>query len=301
MVPLVSLLALSSVSAARGVSAFRAPVARQARHAAARAAPQMALPIDLTGKVAFVAGVADSTGYGWAIAKALAEAGAKITVGTWPPVLGIFTKSLEAGKFDADMVLSDGSKMVIEKVYALDAVFDGPEDVPDEVKNNKRYAGCASFTISECATAVEADYGKIDILVHSLANGPEVTKPLLETSRKGYVRAAHARTRERRTHAGAGARRTHTRARRTRAGAAHAWAHVGARARGRPLRVRAPCARAPLRCRAACAHIRSRAPRALAAHARSSAAPARPLRRARTRACRRRWPPPAPPPTRSSR
>ena len=32
--------------------------------------------LDLTGKVAFVAGVADSTGYGWAICKALAEAGA---------------------------------------------------------------------------------------------------------------------------------------------------------------------------------------------------------------------------------
>lgn len=28
------------------------------------------------------------------------------------------------------------------------------------------------------------DSGKIDIMVHSLANGPEVQKPLLETSRK---------------------------------------------------------------------------------------------------------------------
>merc|ERR1712008_165079 len=34
------------------------------------------------------------------------------------------------------------------------------------------------------------DYGKVDILVHSLANGPEVTKPLLETSRKGYLAAS---------------------------------------------------------------------------------------------------------------
>jgi len=30
---------------------------------------------------------------------------------------------------------------------------------------------------------VKKDFGKIDIMVHSLANGPEVTKPLLETSR----------------------------------------------------------------------------------------------------------------------
>merc|ERR1719238_2273926 len=148
--------------------------------------------MDLTGKVAFVAGVGDSSGYGWAICKALASAGATITVGTWPPVLGIFKKSLESGRFDEDSVLDDGSIMKITKVYPLDAVFDTPEDVPDDVKENKRYAGLSGYTISEVADAVGADYGKIDILVHSLANGPEVTKPLLETSRRGYLAAASA-------------------------------------------------------------------------------------------------------------
>ena len=38
----------------------------------------MALGMNLEGKVAFVAGVGDSSGYGWAICKALAEAGAKL-------------------------------------------------------------------------------------------------------------------------------------------------------------------------------------------------------------------------------
>ena len=164
------------------------------------AAPQLnvqmgdpgALGLDLTGKVAFVAGVADSTGYGWAICKALAESGATVTVGTWPPVLGIFEKSLRTGKFDEDMMLSDGTKMEIQKVYPLDAVFDTPADIPDDVKNNKRYAGLDGFTISEVADKIAADYGKIDILVHSLANGPEVTKPLLETSRRGYLAASSA-------------------------------------------------------------------------------------------------------------
>ena len=164
------------------------------------AAPQLdvrmgdpgALGLDLSGKVAFVAGVADSTGYGWAICKALAESGATVTVGTWPPVLGIFEKSLRTGKFDEDMMLSDGTKMEIQKVYPLDAVFDTPADIPDDVKNNKRYAGLDGFTISEIADKIAADYGKIDILVHSLANGPEVTKPLLETSRRGYLAASSA-------------------------------------------------------------------------------------------------------------
>jgi len=107
-------------------------------------------------------------------------------------VLNIFKTALSKGRLDDDCVLSDGRKMVIEKIYPLDAVFDTPDDVPDEIKNNKRYAGLESFTISEVAQQIESDYGKIDILVHSLANGPEVTKPLLETSRAGYLAANSA-------------------------------------------------------------------------------------------------------------
>jgi enoyl-[acyl-carrier protein] reductase I len=152
----------------------------------------MATTIDLKGKVAFVAGVADSTGYGWAIAKALANAGATVIVGTWPPVLKIFQMGLKRGSFDEDSTLEDGSKIVIDKVYPLDAVFDTPDDVPEEIKSNKRYAGLDGYTIAEVADAIKADYGKIDICVHSLANGPEVTKPLLETSRKGYLAASSA-------------------------------------------------------------------------------------------------------------
>ncbi|KAL0459286.1 UNVERIFIED_CONTAM: Enoyl-[acyl-carrier-protein] reductase [NADH], chloroplastic [Sesamum latifolium] len=144
------------------------------------------LPINLKGKRAFIAGVADDNGYGWAIAKSLAAAGAEILLGTWVPALNIFETSLRRGKFDESRVLPDGSLMEITKVYALDAVFDTPEDVPEDIKANKRYAGSRS---SEC---VKQDFGSIDILVHSLANGPEVTKPLLETSRKGYLAAISA-------------------------------------------------------------------------------------------------------------
>ena len=69
------------------------------------------LPIDLSGKRAFIAGVADDGGFGFAIAKAFAEAGASVSVGTWPPALGIFLKMLERGKMDESMVLSDGRKL----------------------------------------------------------------------------------------------------------------------------------------------------------------------------------------------
>ena len=92
---------------------------------------------DLKGKRAFVAGVADDNGYGWAIAKALHQAGATVCVGTWPPVLGLFTKSMERGKFD-DNSGYPGGKLTIEKTYPLDAVYDTPDDVPPEIRDDKR-------------------------------------------------------------------------------------------------------------------------------------------------------------------
>ncbi|PIM98131.1 Reductase [Handroanthus impetiginosus] len=154
--------------------------------------PLPGLPIDLRGKRAFIAGVADDNGYGWAIAKSLAAAGAEILVGTWVPALNIFENSLRRGKFDESRVLPDGSLMEITKIYPLDAVYDCPEDVPEDVKTNKRYAGSANWTVKEAAESVKQDFGTIDILVHSLANGPEVSKPLLETSRNGYLAAVSA-------------------------------------------------------------------------------------------------------------
>lgn len=147
------------------------------------------LPINLKGKKAFIAGIGDDQGFGWAIAKALAEAGAEIIIGTWTPLVKIFTSAWNAGKFDASRMLSDGSLMQYLKVYPLDASFDKPEDVPEEIRLNKRYQDASGYTISEVASNIADDFGTIDILVHALANAPEVKKPLLETSRKGYLAA----------------------------------------------------------------------------------------------------------------
>ncbi|KAL2225887.1 enoyl-[acyl-carrier-protein] reductase [NADH] 1, chloroplastic [Sesamum indicum] len=154
--------------------------------------PLPGLPIDLRGKRAFIAGIADDNGYGWAIAKSLAAAGAEILVGTWVPALNIFETSLRRGKFDESRVLPDGSLMEITRVYPLDAVYDSLGDVPEDVKTNKRYSGSSNWTVKEVAESVKQDFGSIDILVHSLANGPEVSKPLLETSRNGYLAAVSA-------------------------------------------------------------------------------------------------------------
>src|SRR5260370_1285135 len=149
------------------------------------------LQIDLTGKRALVAGVADDGGYGFAIAKALAEAGARVCVGTWPPALNIFETLLRRGKLDESRKLSDGRTLEFEKIYPLDASWDTLADVPEEVRTSKRYNERGDFSIQGLADALKRDFGDkaLDIVVHSLANGPEVKKPLLETSRAGYLAA----------------------------------------------------------------------------------------------------------------
>ena len=149
------------------------------------------LGIDLSGKRAFVAGVADDGGFGFAIAKALAEAGASICVGTWPPALGIFQKLLERGKMADSMILSDGRKFEFERIYPLDAAYDTLEEAPAEIRENRRYKDAGDFSIAGVTQLIESDFGNrgLDIVVHSLANGPEVKKPLIDTSRNGYLAA----------------------------------------------------------------------------------------------------------------
>jgi enoyl-[acyl-carrier protein] reductase I len=149
------------------------------------------LKIDLTGRRALVAGVADDGGFGFAIAKALAEAGASVCVGTWPPAFGILEKLIALGKLDASRRLSSGQKLDFERIYPLDAAYDTLEDAPATVRDSKRYAGRGDFSIQGVAARMVADFGDkpLDIVVHSLANGPEVHLPLMETSRAGYLGA----------------------------------------------------------------------------------------------------------------
>jgi enoyl-[acyl-carrier protein] reductase I len=149
------------------------------------------LPIDLSGKRALVAGVSDDGGFGFAIAKSLAAAGATICLGSWPPALGIFTKLLERGKMEESMRLEDGRKLEFERIYPLDAAFDSLDDAPAEIRDNKRYKDVGDFSIQGMASRVRADFGEssLDVVVHSLANAPEVKSPLVDTSRQGYLSA----------------------------------------------------------------------------------------------------------------
>jgi enoyl-[acyl-carrier protein] reductase I len=151
------------------------------------------LGIDLRGKLALVAGVADDQGYGWAIAKALKLAGARVIITTWPPALNILKMSLDRGKLDTDLGPGE-PKLSFERIYPLDALYDSLEDVPSEVRTNKRYQDLGDFTVRGLRDKIEQDFGvgSLEVVIHSLANGPEVQKALLDTSRSGYLAANSA-------------------------------------------------------------------------------------------------------------
>src|SRR5438477_11527575 len=109
------------------------------------------LSIDLSNRRALVAGVADDGGFGFAIAKALAEAGATVCVGTWPPAFTIFKTMLERGKLDASLAMSRGQKLAFERIYPLDAEYDALVDLPAELRDSKRYRDHGDVSISGLA------------------------------------------------------------------------------------------------------------------------------------------------------
>jgi enoyl-[acyl-carrier protein] reductase I len=112
-------------------------------------------------------------------------------VGSWPPALGIFTKLLERGKMDESMRLAGGRKLEFERIYPLDAGYDALADAPPEVRENKRYKEVGDFSVQGMTQRLKSDFGEgsLDIVIHSLANAPEVKSPLVDTSRQGYLSA----------------------------------------------------------------------------------------------------------------
>ncbi len=149
------------------------------------------LPIDLTGKRVLIVGIADDKGLGFGIAKALAEAGATICVGTWPPAYKIFTTMLERGKFTDSLLLNDGTSLVFEKIYPFDAAYDTLDSIPQDIADSKRYRDLGDVSVDGLAARITQDFGDkpIDIVVHSLANSPDAQKSLFHTSRAGYLEA----------------------------------------------------------------------------------------------------------------
>jgi enoyl-[acyl-carrier protein] reductase I len=148
------------------------------------------IPIDLTGKIALVTGVGDNESFAWFISKALQAAGAKIVLACHPRMVGIVDGILGREADRESRLLPDGkTEFKPEKIFACDASYDTMEDVPETVRTDRRYAKYSEYSIQGTVDAVGKEFGGIDILIHSIAFSREITKSLIETSRKAYHEA----------------------------------------------------------------------------------------------------------------
>lgn len=147
------------------------------------------IPINLENKVALVTGVGDNESFAWFIAKSLKAAGAKVVLACHPRVVGIVESFLSRETDKPSRMLPDGSEFKVEKVLACDASYDTMDDVPAEVKNDRRYAKFPDFSIQGMVESVGREFGGIDVLIHSMAFSREITKSQKETSRKAYLEA----------------------------------------------------------------------------------------------------------------
>lgn len=149
------------------------------------------IPIDLSGKVALVTGVGDNLSFAWFISKTLQAAGAKVVLACHPRVVGIVEGLLRSAQADDTEArrMPDGSEFQPARIFPCDASYDTMDDVPPEVKGDRRYAKFPEYSIKGTVDAVAREFGGIDILIHSIAFSREVTKPLIDTSRKAYHEA----------------------------------------------------------------------------------------------------------------
>jgi enoyl-[acyl-carrier protein] reductase I len=78
----------------------------------------------------------------------------------------------------------------VEKLLPCDAGYDTMADVPDEIKNDRRYAKLnADYSIEGMIHAVGKEFGGIDMLIHSIAFSKEIRSSAKDTTRKGYLEA----------------------------------------------------------------------------------------------------------------
>jgi enoyl-[acyl-carrier protein] reductase I len=137
------------------------------------------IPIDLSGKVALVTGVANDLSFAWFIAKALQAAGARLVFSCHPRMIRMVEGALTSDRPDEvnnrQLPYGAGS-LKPEKVLPCDVSFDTMADVPEETRQGMM-------------DRIKESHGGIDILVHSIAFSPEIKNKAVETSRAAYLTA----------------------------------------------------------------------------------------------------------------
>jgi enoyl-[acyl-carrier protein] reductase I len=148
------------------------------------------IPLDLSGKVALVTGVGDNDSFAWYIAKALQAAGCRLFFASHPRMVGIVETYLQRETDAPSRVLPFGAgDLKVEKVIACDVSFDSMADVDEKTRNDKRWTKHGDFTIQGMTTALTGLVDRVDVLIHSVAFSPEITKKAIDTSRPAYLTA----------------------------------------------------------------------------------------------------------------
>jgi enoyl-[acyl-carrier protein] reductase I len=148
------------------------------------------IPLNLSGKLAVVAGVGDNVGFAWHIAKALGAAGARLVFATHPRLTGVVQNILERD-LDADSrVLPFGAgSLKVEQVIPCDVEHDTMDDVDEKKRADRRFSKHGDYSIQGLAQKLAKDYTGVDIVVHSIAFSPEIKNKAVDTSRKAYLTA----------------------------------------------------------------------------------------------------------------
>jgi len=154
------------------------------------------IPLDFSGRVALVTGVGDNKSFAWFIAKAFQAAGARLVFAVHPRMIRIVEGFLTGDAPDdvesRQLPFGAGS-LKVDKVLPCDVSFDTMDDVPAATRSDRRYVRVeeqyGDYTIAGLMAAVGREFGGVDVLVHSIAFSPEITKKAVETSRAAYLSA----------------------------------------------------------------------------------------------------------------
>src|SRR5262249_35793480 len=154
------------------------------------------IPLDFGGKIAMILGVGDNKSFAWFIAKAFQAAGATLVFAVHPRMIRIVEGFLTGDAPDdvESRVLPFGAgELKVARVLPCDVSYDSMEDVPEATKNDRRYVRVeeqyGDYTIAGLMAAVGKELGGVDVLVHSIAFSPEITKTAVDTSRSAYLQA----------------------------------------------------------------------------------------------------------------
>jgi enoyl-[acyl-carrier protein] reductase I len=84
-------------------------------------------------------------------------------------------------------------ELTVEQVLPCDVSFDTMADVDEKVRADRRYARVeeahGDYSIEGMVKKIGDAYGRIDMLIHSIAFSPEITKLAWEVSRSAYLTA----------------------------------------------------------------------------------------------------------------